>query len=414
MTDLPIDHDSPLDANTALKNDKLGRRSFAESVVRALRRVNSSAGLTIAIEGNWGSGKTSALALLEALLRDEKNAAGKPPLIVHFNPWLVGNREALLRQFLGRIASVLLLESPGEAERQLAERFAIYAELFDVLANVPLVSPWANAGKALSAWLANKHGSAAQAKENDLESCKAEVVHELKRFARPIIVFIDDLDRLPPQEVFEMVRIVKAVGDFPSIGYVLAWDPAYVGEALDNARIPGAYGYLDKLVQLRLPLPVISLSQHQKLVDAALQRLGEDAHYLHFPKDEGRFGLIYGSGLRDVLETPRDIARTFNIVAMIEPSLRGEVALSDLIGLAALMVKAPPVFELLRRFPEYFVGYMPGDEMWAIAKPEEALQAGAELRDKALARCANPRACRELAEYLFPGVGGRDHGYGTH
>ena len=59
-------------------------------------------------------------------------------------------------------------------------------------------------------------------------------------------MLIDDIDRLYPQEVFEMVRIIKAVGDLPNVGYVLALDPAYVGKSLASLNVPFADTYLDK------------------------------------------------------------------------------------------------------------------------------------------------------------------------
>ena len=45
-----------------------------------------------------------------------------------------------------------------------------------------------------------------------------------------------------------------------------------------------------------------------------------------------------------MLEQPRDIVRLFNTVMLIEPVLRGEIELADIVGFAALMLKAPAVF----------------------------------------------------------------------
>ncbi|WP_265945835.1 P-loop NTPase fold protein [Dechloromonas sp. A34] len=87
--------DRPLSPKDALIADKLGRQGYAQAAVNALGRVSSMAGFVISVEGAWGSGKTSTLAMMEALLRT-KNPA---PVIVHFNPWLVGDRDALLRHF---------------------------------------------------------------------------------------------------------------------------------------------------------------------------------------------------------------------------------------------------------------------------------------------------------------------------
>lgn len=92
-----IDYDIPLKVDSALQRDKLSRKGYAEIAATALRKVPSSAGLVVSIEGAWGSGKTSALAMIEALLLEDEALAS--PLIVHFNPWLVGDKDALLRHF---------------------------------------------------------------------------------------------------------------------------------------------------------------------------------------------------------------------------------------------------------------------------------------------------------------------------
>jgi hypothetical protein len=46
--------DLPLAKGEALAKDKLARRPFAESAVRALRSVSASSGFSISIEGTWG------------------------------------------------------------------------------------------------------------------------------------------------------------------------------------------------------------------------------------------------------------------------------------------------------------------------------------------------------------------------
>lgn len=108
--------DLPLDPSSALKDDKLSRRGFAESAAAVLRKVPSSDGLVVSIEGAWGSGKTSVLAMIKVLLTqiDDPNR----PLIVHFNPWFVGEKDALLRHFLSRIAGAIKMGiTPALARR---------------------------------------------------------------------------------------------------------------------------------------------------------------------------------------------------------------------------------------------------------------------------------------------------------
>lgn len=407
-----ISHDRPLSKADALKQDKLSRTGFATTAVKALRHVTGQSGFVLSIEGEWGSGKTSVLALMEALLADQA-VFPKEPIVVHFNPWLVGDRDALLRQFLNAIAAKLELTDNAGVGKRIAKELKAYGKVFDVLKLIPGAEPWLSIVKSAGD-VFGAVGGATEAisdyKTPDLEAHRTKVADALRDFDRPIVVFIDDIDRLFPTEVFEMVRIVKAVGDLPNVGYVLAWDSSYVCDALKAAKVPKAESYLDKIVQVRLPLPKLSTSARNRLVDEAINALDPETLKWHFKDDEQRLSSLYFSGLSRLLEQPRDIMRVFNTVALLEPGLRGEVSFADLVALAALKVKAPEVFELLIASPQYFVGRLPGDN-GILTNSETIVSEGAEARKTALNACSVPDAAKQVVHFLFPRVAEADNGH---
>jgi predicted KAP-like P-loop ATPase len=65
--------DTPLQTASALDDDKMSRKGFSESAANALLKIPATAGLVVSIEGAWGSGKTSVLAMIEAVLRKDVN-----------------------------------------------------------------------------------------------------------------------------------------------------------------------------------------------------------------------------------------------------------------------------------------------------------------------------------------------------
>lgn len=392
-----VGFDRPLSAKRALNDDQLGRRGYAESAVKTLARVSSSTGFVLSVEGPWGSGKTSTLAMMEALLGRQERS----PVIVHFNPWLVGDRDALLRQFLARLAAAVKVTDHAADGKKVARELKAYGKVFDLVKLVPGAEPWASIVKSVIESTGESVDSVASHKAPDLEAKKEKVADALRHFSRSIVVFIDDVDRLFPAEVFEIIRIVKAVGDFPNVGYVLAWDPEYVCDALKAANVPRAASYLDKVVQVRLPLPAISTEARRKLINSELARLHPDADHAHFPNAQDRLGQLYFSGLRDLLEQPRDFVRVFNTVSVIEPPLRGELVLADIVGLSALMVKASSVYELMRKEPRWFVGLLPEDH-GLLKKNEDLMEEGATQREEAFERCDRPSAVRALVHRMFP------------
>ena len=401
----PMLLDKPLSGNEVLADDKLGRAPFARTVAKVLERVSGSSGLVVSIEGAWGSGKTTTLSIVEELLRREPEDTR--PVIVHFNPWLVGDRDALLQQFLGRLASEVKLGDPSKDGKRVAKELKTYAKAFDVLKLIPGAEPWASIVKSVVNTVGDAVGSIADYKALGIEARKRDVARRLSGFKRRIIVFVDDIDRLFPLEVFEMVRIIKAVGDLPNVGYVVAWDPKYVREALSSANVPVAGAYLDKIVQVRLPLPALSSSAKTRLISGALDALPQEAHKQYFHNGAERLSLVYFHGLLNLLEQPRDVLRVFAAVQTIEPALRGELTLSDIIGLGALMVTAGEVFELLKTQPEVFVGKRVGVQLQT-KEPASLVEAGNDVRNQAINACRNPSGVRGLVHFLFPLVAEAD------
>lgn len=400
--------DRPLRLGDALAGDLLDRGGFVAQVSKVLQRISPEVGLVVSIEGAWGSGKTSLLAMLEELLNAEPGK--QRAVVVHFNPWLVGDRDALLRQFLASIAKAVKLTDHAKAGKQVAKELKTYSKAFDVLKLIPGAEPWASIIKSVVESVGNASEAVFEYKTPDIEARKVDLENALRKFPRRIVVLLDDLDRLYPAEAYEMVRIIKAVGDLPNVGYVLAWDEKYVSAALDKLSVPFAATYLDKVVQVRLPVPPLSFPQRVALMNQALGRLAKEAQDSHFPGDEERLGALFHNGLSELIEQPRDIVRLFDVVCSIEPGLRGEIHLADIFGLATLMIKAPAVFELLNRTPQAFVGRRPGSRT-EFRDVKEVVQLHATERDLAIDRHPHAKAIRDVVHWLFPQTAKADEAF---
>lgn len=400
MPKLPnINTDEPLRPTDALEADRLEREGFARAAVAALKRVSKTSGFVLSLDGPWGSGKTSTMAMIEQVARQDPSLR---PVVVHFNPWLVGDRDALLRQFFAAIATALDSTDHVKNATKAAVELRNYSKAFDLVKWIPGAEPWASVIKGVMQGAADALGGAAEQKAKDLEGNKAKLEAELRKFHAPILVFVDDIDRLFPAEIFEMVRIIKAVGQLPNVGYVLAWDPGYVAKALESLSIPSARGYLDKIVQVRLPLPPLGAEAKLRLLDKGMQSLDVGATASHFPQQDARLQTLYHHGLRDLLEQPRDVTRLFNTVSVIEPNMRGEVVLADIIGLACLMLRGPKVYEYFRRHPDVFRGLAIERDL---AKNQKQAQADFKLNmDELYASTDNPPAIKALIHHLFPQV----------
>jgi hypothetical protein len=296
--------------------DQLGHAQLAKMVAYTVLRGSPANGLVVGIHGDWGSGKTTVLNFIERYVRE--GASDREPVIVRFNPWLVSGREDILRRFF------------VEFERAaLSKRVA------------------SSAGK-----LTNSGGS----EKSDPYQVKQDLQRLLAQEQRRMVVLIDDVDRLAPQEMLDVIRLVKAVGDFPNVMYVLAFDRDVVTRALQEQLASSGRGYLEKAVQVPFDLPAAGKDALSRAFAAKIgATLGAVSEQLF---DVSRGHTVFGEGVVALLRTPRDVARLANAVAVTYPAVRDEVNVVDFVAIEALRVFAPRVHAAIGAGKPRFVGML--------------------------------------------------------
>lgn len=375
---MTIHSDRPIEG-TGSDVDELHRGPFVDAVANALILDAASPGLVVSLEAPWGFGKSSTLNLIRRRL--EANA--QKPIIFTFNPWLVGGTDGLVQAFLTQLSIAIGTTDDISAARKVGKELLTYSSVFDMLKFVPGAEPWASLVKGIFEATGKATTGIGDLKALGLEKRRDAVVKALRKLARPVVVLIDDIDRLPPDEVFQIVRVVKAVADFPRTAYVLAYDPSYIDEALQAGNIPKSANYLDKVIQVRLTLPLIDKDALLTILNREYDLLPADATASHFGDNQERLGELYYHALKGLLQTPRDIKRLMNRLRFIEAGIRKEVALPDLIGLETLALKAPKLYELIREQPRAFTGNQPDDGV-RMKKDADIIKEFTDLRQAAI------------------------------
>ena len=380
--------------------DLLNREKYACQIANGILTVPKSSGFVLSIEGSWGSGKTSFLNLI--IKQFENLQAKQRPIVCSFNPWMIGSADALIHSFLVQLAASIGLSSHAKEGEKVARELISYSSIFTVLKFVPGAEPWASLAKDIFKAVGSATEKISSLKKLDIEQQRKAVTNSLRKLDQRIIVLIDDVDRLIPSEVFSMVRLIKAVCDFPGVIYVICYDPEYIDKALSSHIVEGTKGYLDKIVQTRLTLPKISKRDLAVMLNNEYDSLPDDARKEHFPKLSDRLSELYSGGIRYLLETPRDIKRLFNRIRFVEPGCRGEVNLADLMALEIIAIKAPSVYQHIHDVPAAYVGREPG--VFTLEDKKEVIKRHADARNKAL-DSVNERLrdyIRELLKQLFP------------
>ena len=318
----------------------------------------------------------------ESLQRRNSNA-----LWLEFNPWQWGDGQAISRALFLQIAGKLsrtyspsavrrarlmrkygsALQGSGTAlkgsiethQTKLLEWLAIIAaagalglQIPDWIQNLNWGSQdiikWSLVSLALIAilgrvlvWLGRDHTT------QPLDELRELLENKLRSLRAPLIVFVDDIDRLEAEHIRTMVRHVKANANLPNIIFVLLFQRNIVEAALESISGSDGRSYLDKIVQAYFDLPPPSKDDLQRVFTTDLQTL---VGALAIPENgfsDTRWGNVLLAGILPMLTTLRDTRRLLSSIAIYMPLHQGpkafEVNIIDMLGLEALRVFEPAV-----------------------------------------------------------------------
>jgi KAP family P-loop domain len=378
--------------------DLLNRTTFAKNIADTILTLPKNSGFVLSLEAPWGHGKTSVLNLIQQQF--EQYEEDKRPVVCQFNPWMIGNAETLVQSLLVQLATSIGLTSHAKEGKKVAQELLAYSSVFSVLKFVPGAEPWATIIKGIFEAVGTSTDKISDLKKLDIEKHRDAVVEAMRELKRKVVIVIDDIDRLPPKEVFEIVRLVKAIADFPGVIYILCYDPQYVEAALKSSQIEQPGLYLDKIVQMRLNIPVIDQDDLDALFNQEYDALPKESKFS--PDLERRLNSFWYQGLSEILETPRDIKRLFNRIRFVEPGCRGNVNLADLLSLEAIALKAPTVYQHLHKQREAYV------DQYSFKKRVVNIKEYQPARAEALAKVPQhyQEPIRSLLSELFPQLKG--------
>jgi chaperonin GroEL len=228
------------------RRDKFGFSRFIRTLADITLSESTQTPITVAIDGEWGTGKTSILQMLER----QAQLVGCP--CIWLNAWV--------------------LENPGDfiaaADDEIRRAAGALDGGIEAGIQIPLDGPPTTSEQSYSmagASAARAKRSFAKLVSGLLQSAAA------KGTSSPLLlVFIDDLDRALPDQIANILRTLKVIVESPQCVFVIAMDTTIVAEAiahyyraLDIGESDGGsrrFGnsYLEKLVQIRLKVPQLT------------------------------------------------------------------------------------------------------------------------------------------------------------
>lgn len=431
----PFSADRPI---TSCSEDLLGRSGFAKSIAVAIKGWTGKESLVIALYGSWGSGKTSIKNMaIETLLSSEANC----PLIVEFNPWQWAGQEQLADAFFQQIGLVLGKDTSKEGRKRAAQwraygaylkagsffAYSLKNAIFWILLMVGVVGlgglfsqlGWIRTplwiivvisfvlsgllrwGGKFSEQIAGILSARSEARRQSLPEIKKDLTEVLQKLGKPVLVVIDDIDRLSAEEIKLLFQLLKANADFPNLVYLLLFQRDIVEKSLGKVISAGGKEFLGKIVQIGFDIPQIERSRLERILFSGLDKLLEQDSKISQRFSQQYWGNIFIAGLRPYFATLRDVNRFLSTlsfhISLFRSSGSFEVNPIDLIALEVLRTFEPRVYQKLYGAKDALTERR--DSMRG-GKEEEKKQAVESIVEQA--EEANRSQVREILKQLFP------------
>ena len=428
--------------------DKLAFKDYAATLAAIIQGLDPRTPLTVGVFGDWGSGKTTLLQMVEEQLQ----AAGVKTIWV--NVWQFSNEDDLWNAFLQAVVNKVQEETPLERRFKFNVRLLwsridwsalprqIITYSWRILVSIApialarlvpagessqeaILAAGGLASVALSLYLVAwpfieaitkgvsvdfgslLKASPYQERITILEQFKVHFEDMVEALVGPegrLVVFIDDLDRCPPERLVQVLDAIKLFVDTPRGVYVLGLDQDIVEQAV-RKKYAGykeedkeAREYLEKIIQLPFNLPQLTGDEMKSYVSG-----------LDLEMPDERCDDVFALGLEP---NPRRVKRTINArqrikkLPDIQPVLLAKVVV--------IQHSYPELYAVLRDFPgelarweDYF---LESDRAQKTLKGEAA-KAEADLpeRPERLSGFENIGTLRRL---LTPHLGEGDGGVG--
>lgn len=298
--------------------DLLGIDRYKSGLVRFIKSSNTP--ITIALQGEWGSGKTSLMNTLKNELCDEDSAFFIP---VWLNTWqysLMKDAESALISIIRGLTEEIL-SNIDDVKGQAALRVrSVFGKVLKTTAKIAMsATVGSEIGDTVFDELESSKETTILSLRNELNSTIKLILE--KKSKKGFIFFIDDLDRIDPPVAVQILELLKNIFDLDNCVFVLAIDYDVVIKGLEpkfgkfsekNER--EFRSFFDKIIQLPFSMPVATYNINEFLIKSL-----KDIGYLTLEQEESEEFIASLSELTrlSVGTNPRSLKRLLNSLSLI-------------------------------------------------------------------------------------------------
>lgn len=248
-------------------NDKLERKQEVLNFEKMVSLYGDS-GCVIAINGDWGSGKTTFVRML---VKDMKNKGYHP---LYFNAWKNDNLQDSLIALVSQLQDILPKSSKIDNLIDCGSKIAIDVskELVNSVIQKFVGANVKGIAEAITDNLSASFKNEIEAYKQQTKSFEAfkdalsEYIKEVTvDITKPVVFFVDELDRCNPHFAMNILERIKHLFDIPNIVFVLSINRSQ----LENS-ISGYFGnnlldsakYLSRFIDVEYQLPEVDKKKY--------------------------------------------------------------------------------------------------------------------------------------------------------
>ena len=358
--------------------NKLEKRDeFAQLLGKAISSYKNDDCFVIGLHGDWGDGKTSVVNMAFERLKVNPN---QKFVLFEFSPWYFSNQEDLVSNFFNQLRSFIRKNSSKQSYNDLYKKIELYLRIVN------------------SMEIENKNDKKdLKIKSDVLLQAKIELEKKLNEFGKKIIILIDDIDRLDKDETLSVFKLVKLIGDFSNIIYVLPFDKNKVIEEIKDGK-----EYIKKIVQLEINMPPVLENQLFDLLAIGIQKIIDNSNIKVQGWNVNRLKELYNSGLRFYIKNIRDLNRLINALKFYSTIKNKDLDYIDFIGITAIQTFDLDLYKYIRSNKVSFLN---------VNSPESIIVGGTthyekfkEVIKKSKEYSLLEEQVLSLLKYLFPTV----------
>ncbi|MBP6756115.1 MAG: hypothetical protein KA210_08195 [Bacteroidia bacterium] len=253
ITDKPIENNS---------EDKLKMSRYGKVLSNFINQSDTP--LTVGLQGEWGTGKTSMLYMLLEHFKRENVATS------WVNTWeysMFRNPEETTPAILKGMLTNLKLSCESEGKWTIEEKSKdSVKKVFRFLGNVANQVISNQTGVDIKDAAAKDEAAREQAEIAEIKfeigEIIAKLIEDTANEYKKVVFLVDDLDRIPPEQAVEVLESLKNLFDVPNCVFVLAIDYDVVVKGLEskfgkkteeNER--EFRSFFDKIIQVPFSMP---------------------------------------------------------------------------------------------------------------------------------------------------------------